>query len=435
VVISGCGVKRSPPPPQDAYSKVGTVSEGLSVDLFFDATLSMQGFVTTQTTSGYQVTVPLLERGVIEGWKDGQVTFYKFGDDIAPLPGRQYLDAVKTIFYADSKYNRRTLIERVIDRADPEHLTVIVTDLFQTNADINQLSEKLKQKFIAHDLSIGLYAIRSQFAGPIYDVGPDAYSFKYTSTKPENERPFYLLAFGKHADIAHYFEVLDSAGLSAIGEKHTLIFSRYVTSQFPSFARAKLKVADRISEISASNLLARQYDDDRIKAFKLSKSKPAAKFTAELTCDSLVKNVMEYENDLTAEISAWKSEDKGGKELSQVESPQAVKAFQVTAKLLPDQPPFSQLQIAANISITDFPATGTYLYRILIRPRHFLLPSWVSIWNMRDEEVKRWHQHPPDFNGAKTYNLENFLGTLQGAVLSTTPPKLGDFYCYIRVDK
>lgn len=433
--FSACTKKRSPPPPDDAFSRLEPVSEGLSVDLFFDATLSMRGFVSTQTTSSYQLVIPLLERGVIEGWKGGQASFFKFGDDIAPLPGRQYLEVIKPTFYSDSKYNRKTLIERVIDRSAQDHLTVIVTDLFQTNADINQLSEKLKQKFIANNLAIGVYAIRSQFDGPIYDVGPDAYSFKYTSLKPETDRPFYLLTFGKHAEIAHYFDVLDKAGLNAIVERHSLIFSRYLASQYISFSRAKLKTADRISEISTSNLLTGRFDDDRVKAFKLTKSKPTARFSSELPCDSLVKNVMEYGSDLTAEVTAWRGEDKGGKELIQVESPQARKALTVGAKLLPEQPPYNKLQLEANISTSDFPVPGLYQYQILLRPNHFALPGWVSVWNMRDEDVRRWHQSPSDFNGAKTYNLENFLGTLQGAVLSATQPKIGDVYFYIRVDK
>jgi hypothetical protein len=434
-VLAGC-TKRSPPPPDDALSKLEPISEAVNVDLFFDATLSMKGFVLTKTTSSYQSVVPLLERGVIEGWRGGQVSFYKFGDDIAPLAGRQYLEAIKPSFYSDSKYNRKTLIERVIDRSAQDHLTVVVTDLFQTNSDINQLSEKLKQRFVANNLCVGIYAIRSQFEGPIYDVGPDAFSFVYNSTaQPESERPFYLLTFGKHADIAHFFDVLDQAGLNAIAERHALIFSRYLASQYLSFSRAKLKTADRISEISTSNLLSGHFDDDRVKAFKLTKSKPTARFSSELQCDSFVKNVMEYSNDLTAEVTAWKGEDKGGRELIPTESPQAQRAFRVMAKLLPDQPPYDKLELEGNINTADFPGPGVYQYRILLRPNHFTLPGWVSLWTMRDEEVRRWHQKPSEFNGAKTYNLENFLGTLLGAVLSTTQPNVGEVYCYIRVDK
>jgi hypothetical protein len=433
--LSACTTKRSPPPLEVAADNFEPVSEALKVDLFFDATLSMEGFASTQTTSFYQLTVPLLERGVIEGWKGGQATFYKFGDDIAVLPGRKYLDAGKKDFFSDSKYNKKTLIERVIDRAVPDHLTVIVTDLFQTNADVNQLSEKLKEKFIANNLAIGVYAIRSQFDGKIYDVGSDAYSFSYTTTKPDTGRPFYLLAFGTHADVAHYFDVLYSSGLNAFPEKHVLILSRHLTSHPPSFAGAKLKTADKISEISKSNLLSGDYRGDRVRAFKITKGKANAKFSLELSYDAPLENVMEYGSDLTVDITAWKAEDTGAKELVPVENPQAKKAFNVVAKLWPEEGPFNKVQFQADLDVSDLPTAGIYSYRVLLRPGHYSLPGWIANWNMRDEEIKVWHQHPKDFNGAKTYNLENFLGTLQGAVLSTTPPKLSDVYCFIRVDK
>jgi hypothetical protein len=228
--------------------------------------------------------------------------------------------------------------------------------------------------------------------------------------------------------------MLERAGLSAIGERHALILSRYLSSQYISFARAKLKSADRISEISTTNLLTGRFDDERVKAFKLSKSKPTAKFITEVSCESLLKDVVEYENELATDVTAWVGEDKGGKELVQTESPQARHAINVAARLLPDKAPYNKLQIEATINTADIPIAGLYQYRIRLRPNQFSLPEWVSMWNMRDDEVKRWHLSPSDFNGAKTYNLENFLATLKGAMLSTTQPRIGDVYCYIRVD-
>ena len=405
------------------------------MDLFFDATLSMKGFVTTQTPTAYELLVPMLERSVIEGWKGGQIRFYKFGDDIVPLPGRSYLDAVKEAFYSDSRLNRRTLIERVIDKADTNSLTVIVTDLFQTNADINQLSERLKEKFLVNNLSIGVYAIRSEFAGLVYDVGPNAYSFSYKSTKADNGRPFYLLAFGKHSDVAHYFDVLETSGLNATTEKHTLIFSSHLLGRPIGFAGSKLKTADKISEISTSNLLMSGFDDDRIKAFKITNGKTAAKLGAEISYNSQLSNVIQHGSGLTVDVTAWKGEDKGGKELVLVENPQALRAFRVDAKLAPDQIPFNKIQLQANLDVTELPAAGIYEYRIVLRPDHYALPGWVANWNLSDEDVAHGHRTPSEFNGAKTYNLENFLGTLQGALLSTTPPKVGEIYCFIQVDK
>jgi len=435
VGFSSCG-RKPIPPPEEVQDQLGPVSDALKVDLFFDATLSMKGFVSAQTTSSYQRAVPLLERGVIEGWNGGQATFYKFGDEIAQLPGRAYLEAVRPAFYSDSKYNKKTLIERVIDRASPDHLTVVITDLFQDNADVNQLSDMLKQKFISNSLSIGLYGIRSQFAGQVYDVGSDNYTFGYKSGENSNTyRPFYLLAFGSHADIAHYFEVLAANGLSNLPESHVLIFSRHLTARPASFAGAKLKSADRISEISSSNLLSGAYKGDRVKAFKISSGKPVAKFGLELPYNAALTNVMTHGAELTPEVTAWRGRDNGAAQLALEEDQQARNAFQASARLTPDQPPFGALYIQGELKAAELPGAGVYRYRLRLRPSQYALPEWVGRWDMREEEIKAWHLHPQDFDGSKTYNLGNFLGTLQGAVLSTTPPEVCDVYFYIRVDK
>lgn len=434
--LNACEGKKRSPPPEESPEGLKPVSEALRVDLFFDATLSMKGFVSTQATSVYQQVVPLLERGVIEGWNGGQAAFHKFGDDIAPLPGRDYLGAVRPSFYGDSKYNTKTFIERVIDRAQPEHLTVIVSDLFQDNADVNQLSDRLKQKFIANDLAVGVYAIRSQFAGQVYDVGPDNYTFGHTSgEKAQTYRPFYLLAFGSHADIAHYFEVLAAGGLGGSPESHALIFSRHLAAAPASFAEAKLKTADRLSEVSVSNLLSRPYKGDRVKAFKLSGGKPEAKLGLELRYNSALKDALAHGGELTPEVTAWKAEEAGGAELALVENRQAQGAFQVSARLLPEQPPFETIDLRAVLKAAELPGAGVYRYRARLRPSRYALPEWVGRWNMRDDEIKGWHARPQEFDGGKTYNLENFLGTLQGAVLSTTPPVVCDVYFYIRMDK
>lgn len=433
-VTSCLGAKRMPLPaePEHLFPKA---SEGLKVDLFFDATLSMQGFVQTQTNSHYQQTIPLLERGVIEGWKGGEVSFYKFGDEIAPLPGREYLDAAKPKFYSDVKYNKRTFIERVIDRAELEHLTIIVTDLFQDNADVNQLSEKLKQKFIANSLAVGVLAIRSQYEGTVYDVGADNYAFGYkTKERPETGRPFYLLAFGSHANIAHYFATLESAGLKAFFEKHALIFSRFLTAQPGSFTSAKLKTADKISEISTSNFFSQNYTGTQVKAFKVIKGKTQAQFSTEWVYQPL-PNVLEHSSELISDVTCWRGQNTGARELVLSEDQQAKKALSVSAKLLPDNSPFSKLQIRADLQVSQIPSAGIYRYKIVLRPGRYSLPSWVSEWNMGDGEIKAWHLRKSDFNGAKTYNLENFLATLQGAVLSTTTPEAGEISCYIRIEK
>ena len=92
-------------------------------------------------------------------------------------------------------------------------LVVIVTDLFQDDSDITQLIGHLKEKYIRKGHDVGLFGLRSQFDGTVYDIGiGEGSSMPYRSTpgNPETFRPFYLLVLGKYADIAHYFDRLIS---------------------------------------------------------------------------------------------------------------------------------------------------------------------------------------------------------------------------------
>lgn len=422
------------PPPDKFGSTFSPISESLKVDLFFDATLSMQGFTRARSSSFYQQSVPLLERAVIEGWSGGEASFFKFGDQTAPLPGRTFLDATKPEFYSDTKYNKKTFIERVIDRAAPDHLTIIVTDLFQDNADVNQLSAKLKDKFIAAGLAIGVLGIRSQFDGTVYDVGPNNYSFAYKSSdKPQTGRPFYLLAFGSHANIAHYFATLERSGLSNFPERHGLILSRFITAHQTPFASAKLRKASQISEISSANLVAQTNRHEQIRAFKISKKKKEGVFSTSWSYESL-PNVLEHSADLIAETTGSKGEEAGTNQLRVVESESAKAALEVTAKLQPEGGPYTNLEFQGNLNVQQLPMAGIYCYRIILRPKNYSLPAWVSDWSMRDGELEAWHSKAADFNGAKTYNLQNFLSTLKGAIENNTPPEAGEFYVYLRVD-
>lgn len=126
--------------------------------------------------------------------------FHKFGTTVAELPGRDYLQAQHQAFYLDSHLNRETLIQNVIDQISTDRMTIIVTDLFQTDVDVNLLTREIKQKFITNGLAVGILGIKSEFNGEVYDVGPNNYTFHYESdnTSPATFRPFYVLAFGNH---------------------------------------------------------------------------------------------------------------------------------------------------------------------------------------------------------------------------------------------
>jgi hypothetical protein len=153
----GCDGKQfCSPPPSGAANQLPPISKSLKVDVFLDGTISMKGFIVPGIASRYQQTLPLLESTVARGWADSQVVFHKFGTVIKDLSERRYLDAQHPQFYDEAEVREKTLIQNVIDKAETDRLTLIVTDLFQTDADINLITAKIKEKFIAKNLSVGV---------------------------------------------------------------------------------------------------------------------------------------------------------------------------------------------------------------------------------------------------------------------------------------
>ena len=140
--------------------------------------------------------------------------FFRFGEQVESINRNTYLQAGSVDFYEDENIYRETFIQKIIDYEDqlvseqmkapnrPEALTetevsstpkesteavtpteevnesrkegrlvVIVTDLFQDRGDINLLVTQLKEKYIKKGLEVGLFGLRSQFDGTVYDTG------------------------------------------------------------------------------------------------------------------------------------------------------------------------------------------------------------------------------------------------------------------------
>ena len=83
---SGCNSSRnsSIPDPPEPLPDLPSVSDRLVARIYFDATLSMRGFVTPGSTHYTQIC-PDLERVIVNGWKDETVNFFQFGEKVEPI--------------------------------------------------------------------------------------------------------------------------------------------------------------------------------------------------------------------------------------------------------------------------------------------------------------------------------------------------------------
>lgn len=407
-------------------------STDIVADIYLDATLSMQGFTNSDTFSYYQQTIPLLESGIIKTWKNGKVNFNKFGDKIENLPDRKFLEANKAVFYTDKNYNRKTLIENVINTADTSHLSIIVTDLFQDNADINPLIEKIKTKFIGNNLAVGVMAVKSQFSGKIYDVGTNNYTFDYKTSENPTLRPFYIVALGSHADIVVYFETLESSGVKDFPVKEQIIFSQFLTDKPANFYNSETIDIKNMNDVSGV-LVKDENGAAEYKELKVvNKGKPAI-FTANLPFKQLPKTI-DIGIQLETEIKSWvcrkPDNSNSSATVSFVENSGVKDALNISAAITKPE----TIEFKLTVNPEKFESDKVNCFQIILRPKEYGLPKWIDEWNMTDSQIDLWYKSPATFEGTKTYNLKRFLQDLWGTTQKSHNPKVADFYCYIKTN-
>ncbi len=444
------------PPPSEIADSFSKPTENLITDIYFDSTLSMQGFVQTHSFSYYQQTIPLLERPIIN--LGGQANFYKFGTIVREekLPERSYRDADKPSFYTDQDLVSKTEIQKVIDKANNNHLTVIITDLFQEESDIEILSSKIKDKFINNNLAIGILAVKSQYKGVIYDVGRRKESFPYEQEDVANLRPFYLLALGKHSDIARYFDGLLQTEMSTFPVTKSLIISSQLTENFTPFSTVETSDIKGLNEVTGV-LVDGANQGSNFKEFTV-KNLPSHYFETEIPFKSL-PNIMAYSQIKSVINPCLCQINQGSPNIanninnnSPIVSSTTISALEINANFNDEaksesttkeenanqesstEPvkPQSKNRDKINVKIKVFPEKlepqSTNCFRLSLYASKNSLPDWVADWNMSVQQIEEWKKKGTPFDGSKTYNLSPFLQT----ILNTTKPKVADFYLFVK---
>lgn len=422
----------------------GDISDRLVARIYFDSTLSMQGFVVPGSTR-YTRICPSLERVIVSGWRDETVSFFRFGERVESIDRSTYLQVGSVDFYEDENIYRETFIQKIIDYEDQMRagntsealaetevsgtpaestevvtpteevnesreegeLVVIVTDLFQDRGDINLLVAQLKDKYIKDGIEVGLLGLRSKFDGTVYDTGIGQAPLPYRSepNNPETFRPFYLLVLGRHADIAHYFDRLIERGFP---EAKTIIFSQYLVKRLVSFADA--------TTIKAENLNSRtsvHSEEPHLKEYEIVKDRKPAKISVVKLKYEPLPHAMFFDSDTLEPSITAKHAPMG----ESIPSPDAERCLEVTSTLLENE-----LTVKFNLE-RSLPRQAVYLYKVTLQPAidTYKVPEWCSGWDMGSER-----------NGAKTLNLVNFVRGLTETTVRDHLPKIAQFYFYIK---
>lgn len=361
-------------PPEQQFDKF---TSQVNANIYVDATLSMMGFVRPGADTRYCKTIDALEGSIISGWSQATVNFFKFGDEIDSIKGRDYIRAKQVAFYKNDKINRLTRIQRVIDRIPLADMTLILTDLFQDRADVNLLTAQLKEKCFQKRLTFGIIGIRSEYNGNIYDLGPNRSAFYHRSTPGDvtTFRPFYIIIMGKYPDVMRFYENFKAPEMSGLNFEvnEFVVYSPYLASQPVSFNGAIIDSTFYLSE--ALNLIPYTSQDTRLKQFSIQNDSETAAFVATLPYTPAPHTILFDHNSIDIELTVTQCLPD-----TYFVNPLAKRAFNIAYWRITNK----GLKIRAEISPALLPGDGLYLYEIVLRPRinAYKFPGWISAWDL-----------------------------------------------------
>ena len=398
--LVGCGNElQSVPPLPGTLPNALTAPEKIDTDIYFDATVSMKGFTTLAAGNVY-LTLPDLLGDL--GGAMGETNFFAFGEEIHPLDRVNYRRFTTPEVYTEPI----TAVANVIDRADMNHLSIIVTDLFESESDWSNVTQKLREKFFANHLAVAVIGIKNSFHGEIFDVGLNAAKFNYDSwDNPDRFRPFYLLVMGRD-DFVKIF-------LRKFNERQTLpndtcylLLSENLTENPSDFSSFELGDVENFYSDDTLGL------DGRTKEFGLDKFADAASFMISWqyqpplgACSLDLSEV-----DTSVEIFSVDGEDW---------TPRNKNDVRVT--LLKDDRQAQSFLLKVSLTPENSLAEGKLNFvRIKIMPteRGYKLPPWIDLWSVNVDASAK------SFDGSKTVNLSRLLGSLKDSVFAASRPAL-----------
>jgi hypothetical protein len=417
-----------------SVSSAPTQSQNLTIEMYVDGTPSMQGYVThpTNTRTRYSETIDLLDRTLLTGWTPAprnqpEVKYFRLGENFKEIDRNDYLLARGVKFYNGTEPKLPLLkvskIDNAIPPANEDKLTVIVTDLYQKDADVTQLKKTLlAQNYFNKGnpgYAVGILAIRSEFNGDVYLEDGTNRKFAYTTNDSQGKeingkefRPFYVIFLGRYSDIADYFNKLgDSQKIPE--DSHLTIFS-------PSNLVGEVSYLQRTpTDAIPKGLKVRSSLKDSIKVNKNNKNELFA-IDQNSTQDLVVKYDVPFQrlsNTLPVDPSSIETQIKIGGSTSARNLQKSPGSTPSTS--LQEVPQDSPLQKALEVSqwqINDknlsfqttikpslFPKREIYLFTVDAVAKRVQIEPWWFEWNTTSNTSNDW----------KTYNLQPFMEGLK----------------------
>lgn len=421
IFVTGCGSESETLKfPEFPIASSEIKSEKMDVDVYLDATVSMQGYTTLAAGNVYR-TLPDLLYDL--GSNMGEIKFYGFGAQIQALEGRNYRQFTTPTPYTETI----TAISNVVDAADTNHLSIIITDLFESDADWSNVVQKIRSKFFENHLAVGVIGIKNSFSGKIFDVGLNAASFDYDSYDyPYRFRPFYILIMGNEFNVRYFMEEFKERQ-TLPNDTEYLLLVKNLSALSNSLSDQEVLEMNNLFREDKFNLTKDGIREMGVKSFnepstfvlKFKRETPLGACPFEPSLKSKIKV-------FTQEKEAWKPLTENEFDVKIATSGEEEQEISPDTDFYAEIKPVEDAEDTFTLKLTFTP--GRFLnpdeinfVNISISPtgKSYKLPQWVANWSMVNVDVS-----PNDFDGTKTVNLTRVLGSLKDSLYSAESPNL-----------
>ena len=399
ILICGCGNQIQSVPPLPGTLPNVLTSEKIDTDIYFDATVSMKGFTTLSAGNVYLTLPDLL--GDLCG-SMGETKFFSFGEHIHPLDRTNYRRLTSPDVYTELI----TAVANVVERTDTNHLSIVVTDLFESESDWSNVAQKLREKFFANHLAVAVVGIKNSFSGEIFDVGLNAAKFNYNSyDDPNRYRPFYLLIMGRDDVVKNFLRKFNERQILP-NDTGYLLLSENLTETPSDFSNFEL---GEVENFYSDNTLGL---DSRVKEFGLDNFNEAASFMFSWqyvpplgACPLDLSEVDTAVEIFSVDGEDWTPLEKNDVRVSLLKDERQAEIFLVKVSLTPEK------------TLAEGKLNFVRI-KILPKEQNYRLPPWTELWSVNVDGAAKI------FDGSKTLNLTRILGSLKDSIFATSRPAL-----------
>lgn len=400
--ILACGDPEDPANPANSINLERTSK--IHASIYVDATLSMQGYVAPGSETQYGQVLQLLESISTTAWAgtNSEIDYYRFGTTSEEIDRSAYRTALTPGFYGGGGPDVSVaVIDSVIQAPSANDVTMIVTDLYQKDADIALVQNAINKNYLVNGYAVGVLSSRSEFNGTIFDVGLANRDFRFNTAglPPEQHHPFYVIFLGKIGNLNYFTQQMQRANPQVFRQGHFEIFYSSPVTETATLTEAGRPAelpqgVRRARSLNDGNVMLQARDANSVDFLIVSRQIGDQPLDYQLTLKPLPNALAINPQMLEPNVNNYRYFRQGGFGSSD----------SVFGKVLRTVLRGETVDIDTTID-PDNLANGVYYMRSRFMPMGLLQPDWWQEWNARETEL----------DGSKTHFLLIFMQDLKRA--------------------